>query len=178
MPLSIGFVARYCGTHCQRIDWNDPGNHRTICKHIQARRRGKILSPEHNSYNIYMDIDGVIEPISKRDQNFMRMVAFRDTTKYQAHIRGLKAKCLFQNPTNNLNLLVIDSDYTTVPLNITVKPVEHYRPHAHTSDVHACAQYDDLVERVIKDDGKSAIQLIAIPRGVLAQRYWVLRPVD
>lgn len=108
----------------------------------------------------------------------MKVVAFRDTTKHSAHIQRLRMNCGLQNPSRNPRLFVIDSDYTTFPVTITVSPVEHYRPHAHTSNVHARTQYDDLVVRAIKEDGKSAIQLIAIPRGESAQKYWVLRPVS
>jgi len=130
-------------------------------------------------FSAYIPIDlGNREPGPKRDESFISIVAFRDTTKNYALISQLHVKCLLQNPFANPKLLVTESDYTTFPPTIAVNPVEKYRPHPHNSNAHAHVQYDDLVEEANKQIGKSALQIVIVPRGASVQKYWMVRPVD
>jgi len=149
----------FCSKDCQKLAWK--GNHRTMCKSIQARRQ-----------------KGVPEPISKRDMDFICRLNVYDRWKHQDRIQEMKLRQLILQPSANRFSLFTSFDYTKVPVSITVGPPEAHRPDDYDTDENHRAEFDSNIKRAGESEGRFTLFTSRVSRGPVPIILWSARPEE
>lgn len=129
-------VTLYCSKECLVTAWKE-GDHKTVCKLKQQERQ-----------------EGKLEPLSKRDRQFLHYLSMHDARQHLPHLRE-EAKSKF--PSVPLSSLIISIDYTGVPSTFTVQSLENYSSPPTSGSQNAEARHDSLVERVQKNPGSGTL---------------------
>ncbi|KDQ56685.1 hypothetical protein JAAARDRAFT_207777 [Jaapia argillacea MUCL 33604] len=111
--------AHYCSKECQIEDWKN-GDHRTRCEAAQELRR-----------------KGLLDPISRREMDYISTVTTSDLRMNAFRIRHLMATLYSGDP---LSSLVAHLDYTTYPVTITVGPAASLE--GTSEDTLSCSVFD------------------------------------
>jgi hypothetical protein len=116
-------------------------------------------------------IEGIPEQVSKRDMDMVTHVTTYDQWKFQDQIGDMRRRQLILHPTANPLSLCTSFDYTKVPVAITVRPSDDFRP----EDVRDQADYDVTVKQIIEGKGRFSLIHTRIPPSTV---LWSAKPEE
>lgn len=166
------YWAYYCSPQCQKYAWTH--GHREECGPVMERRRRKWFSHSlrwvYDADFVYVAqlVGGYPDSIPSLDQNFICHGIGHDIKNYHSQIDSTRDKCLAAHPFILPHRLVIEMNYTVVPVGIKVFPAETYK------DKRSVPNWDDKLKAAAM--GHGSLILAVIPESETPTKF--LQVVD